>query len=173
MLAARPDKYTGAAREISAFEQRRGITFSPTQRRAIRQALDNGVFVITGGPGTGKTTIINCILELLSRENETVLCAPTGRAAKRMTEATGVESKTIHRLLEYGGEEGVFARDEEHPLEADCVIADEASMIDLLLMRSLLRAIEPGARLILVGDAEVPATCWGIFWKAARFPTSG
>ena len=154
MLAARPDKYTGAAREISAFEQRRGITFSPTQRRAIRQALDNGVFVITGGPGTGKTTIINCILELLSRENETVLCAPTGRAAKRMTEATGVESKTIHRLLEYGGEEGVFARDEEHPLEADCVIADEASMIDLLLMRSLLRAIEPGARLILVGDAD-------------------
>ena len=154
MLAARPDKYTGAAREISAFEQRRGITFSPTQRRAIRQALDNGVFVITGGPGTGKTTIINCILELLSRDNETVLCAPTGRAAKRMTEATGVESKTIHRLLEYGGEEGVFARDEEHPLEADCVIADEASMIDLLLMRSLLRAIEPGARLILVGDAD-------------------
>ena len=154
MLAARPDKYTGAAREISAFEQRRGITFSPTQRRAIRQALDNGVFVITGGPGTGKTTIINCILELLSRENETVLCAPTGRAAKRMTEATGVESKTIHRLLEYGGEEGVFARDEEHPLEADCIIADEASMIDLLLMRSLLRAIEPGARLILVGDAD-------------------
>ena len=154
MLAVRPDKYTGAAREISAFEQRRGITFSPTQRRAIRQALDNGVFVITGGPGTGKTTIINCILELLSRENETVLCAPTGRAAKRMTEATGVESKTIHRLLEYGGDEGVFARDEEHPLEADCIIADEASMIDLLLMRSLLRAIEPGARLILVGDAD-------------------
>ena len=154
MLAARPDKYTGAAREITAFEKCRGISFSPTQRQAIRMALENGVFVITGGPGTGKTTIINCILELLSREHETVLCAPTGRAAKRMTEATGVESKTIHRLLEYGGEEGVFARDEDHPLEADCIIADEASMIDLLLMRSLLRAIEPGARLILVGDAD-------------------
>jgi len=83
-----------------------------------------------------------------------VLCAPTGRAAKRMTEATGVEAKTIHRLLEYGGEENVFARDENNPIEADCLIVDEMSMVDLLLMRGLLRAVELGTRLILVGDAD-------------------
>ena len=143
-----------AERAISAFEKRERVTFSPTQRTAILQALENGVFVITGGPGTGKTTIINCILTLLSRVHMTLLCAPTGRAAKRMTEATGAEACTIHRLLEYGGEEGAFARGEEDPLEADCVIVDEASMIDLSLMRALLRAIEPGTRLILVGDAD-------------------
>ena len=154
MCAIRPDKFAGAVRAVSDFENRRGIQFSQNQRDAIVQALETGVFVITGGPGTGKTTIINCILELLSGENEVLLCAPTGRAAKRMTEATGAEAKTIHRLLEYGGEEGVFARNDEHPLEADCIIADEASMIDLMLMRSLLRAVEPGTRLILVGDAD-------------------
>ena len=154
MCAIRPDKFAGAVRAVSSFERRRGIRFSPNQRKAIVRALETGVFVITGGPGTGKTTIINCILELLSSENEVLLCAPTGRAAKRMTEATGAEAKTIHRLLEYGGEEGAFARGPDHPLEADCIIADEASMIDLQLMRSLLRAIEPGTRLILVGDAD-------------------
>ena len=154
MLSIRPDKFAGAVRAVSAFEKRRGIQFSKNQREAIVQALETGVFVITGGPGTGKTTIINCILELLSDGNEVLLCAPTGRAAKRMTEATGAEAKTIHRLLEYGGEEGVFARNLENPLEADCIIADEASMIDLMLMRSLLRAVSPGTRLILVGDAD-------------------
>ena len=154
MTAIAPDRFAGAVRAISSFEKRHGISFSGNQRAAIRKALETGVFVITGGPGTGKTTIINCILELLSEENEVILCAPTGRAAKRMTEATGTEAKTIHRLLEYGGEEGVFARNAENPVEADCVIADEASMIDLLLMRSLLRALEPGTRLILVGDAD-------------------
>ena len=141
MCAVRPDKFAGAARAISAFERNHGITFSAAQRKAITRAMENGVFVITGGPGTGKTTIINCILELLSAENDVVLCAPTGRAAKRMTEATGAEAKTIHRLLEYGGDEGIFARNQENPLEADCIIADEASMIDLMLMRSLLRAV--------------------------------
>ncbi len=146
--AARVDK------EIDQFEKRSRIQFSLKQRDAIRQAMDTGVLVITGGPGTGKTTIINCIINLLSREGDVLLCAPTGRAAKRMTEATGVEAKTIHRLLEYGGEEGAFARNQENPVEADCVIVDETSMVDLLLMRSLLRAIEPGTRLILVGDAD-------------------
>ena len=154
MVSIDPGKYAGASRAISAFEKSRGITFAPTQRKAIAGALENGVFVITGGPGTGKTTIINCILELLSREHETVLCAPTGRAAKRMSEATGAEAKTIHRLLEYSGEQGSFTRTEDNPLEADCVIADETSMIDLLLMRALLKAIRPGTRLILVGDAD-------------------
>lgn len=149
-----PDPYPGVSGAISAFERRRNITFSPTQRRAIAGALENGVFVITGGPGTGKTTIINCILELMSGNHETVLCAPTGRAAKRMSEATGAEAKTIHRLLEYSGDTADFTRDADNPLDADCVIADETSMIDLMLMRALLRALRPGTRLILVGDAD-------------------
>lgn len=157
MVTAPPGGPKNVKGAISAFEERQGIAFSPTQREAISSALQNGVFVITGGPGTGKTTIINCILDLLSGGNgghETVLCAPTGRAAKRMAEATGVEARTIHRLLEYGGEEGAFARGEENPIDADCVIADETSMIDLALMRALLRAVRPGTRLILVGDAD-------------------
>ena len=140
--------------DIAQFEKKHRIAFSARQKEAISAAAGEGVLVITGGPGTGKTTIINCIISLLSREGEVLLCAPTGRAAKRMTEATGVEAKTIHRLLEYGGDEGQFARNQENPIEADVVIVDEVSMVDLMLMRSLLRAIEPGTRLILVGDAD-------------------
>lgn len=155
LMAALPaSQAPGAGQEIDRFENRNGIRFSARQREAILSALGTGVLVITGGPGTGKTTIINCIISLLSREGEVVLCAPTGRAAKRMTEATGVEAKTIHRLLEYGGDEGQFSRNQENPIEGDCVIVDETSMVDMLLMRSLLRAIEPGTRLILVGDAD-------------------
>ncbi|MBE5803287.1 MAG: ATP-dependent RecD-like DNA helicase [Clostridiales bacterium] len=141
-------------KDIDRFEKTRNIRFSERQREAIISALEQGVLVITGGPGTGKTTIINCIISLLSNEGEVVLCAPTGRAAKRMTEATGFESKTIHRLLEYGGDDTSFARNQENPIEGDCVIVDETSMVDLMLMRSLLRAIEPGTRLLLVGDAD-------------------
>ena len=143
-----------ADQRMDLFESRQKIRFSPRQREAIRSALRNGVSVITGGPGTGKTTIINCMIQLLSEHGDVMLCAPTGRAAKRMTETTGRESRTIHRLLEYGGEEGAFARNADNPLETDCVIVDEASMIDLLLMRSLLRAIEPGTRLVIVGDSD-------------------
>lgn len=154
MAACRTDRYTGASRAISAFEKKHSIVFSPTQRRAIIGALENGVFVITGGPGTGKTTIINYILNLLSGGSETILCAPTGRAAKRMSETTGVDARTIHRLLEYSGELGTFSRCEDNPLDAGCVIVDETSMIDLPLMRALLLAIRPGTRLILVGDAD-------------------
>lgn len=154
MTAYGTDSAAGVDKEIDRFQKKHGITFSARQREAILTACREGVLVITGGPGTGKTTIINCIISLLSREGEVVLCAPTGRAAKRMTEATGVEAKTIHRLLEYGGDEGQFARNQENPIEADVVIVDEVSMVDLMLMRSLLRAIEPGTRLILVGDAD-------------------
>ncbi len=154
MAAAPPPLDRGADRGIDQFEQREGIAFSQRQREAIRSALKQGVLVITGGPGTGKTTIINCIIRLLAGSGGISLCAPTGRAAKRMTETTGLESRTIHRLLEYSGEAGDFARNAECPLETDCVIVDEASMIDLILMRSLLRAIEPGTRLIIVGDSD-------------------
>ena len=146
------DRAKGETR-IAAFEQRHGITFSEKQKEAILCALEFGVFIITGGPGTGKTTIIRCIISLLLHEGSVMLCAPTGRAAKRMSGATGRDAKTIHRLLEYTGEDG-FAHDEDKPLESDCIIVDETSMVDILLMRSLLRAISPGTRLILVGDAD-------------------
>ena len=155
LLATVPQGHAaGAEREIDLFEKKHGIAFSLRQREAILAAVTQGVLVITGGPGSGKTTIVNCIISLLSREGEVALCAPTGRAAKRMSEACGAEAKTIHRLLESGGEEGQFARNQETPIEADVVIVDETSMVDMLLMRSLLRAIEPGTRLILVGDAD-------------------
>ena len=139
---------------IVGYEQRSGVTLGAEQREAVRLAVSGAVTVITGGPGTGKTTGIRCIIELLSRKGGVILCAPTGRAAKRMTEATGVEAKTIHRLLEYGGEEGMFQRDQDNPIDADSVIVDEVSMVDTLLMRSLLRALKPGTRLVLVGDAD-------------------
>ncbi len=139
---------------IDAFEKHEHIRFSPAQRQAIGLAAESGLSVITGGPGTGKTTLINCLLAVLGEETKTLLAAPTGRAAKRMSEATGQEASTIHRLLQFGGEEGVFQMDEDNQLSCDCVIVDEVSMVDVFLMRSLLRAIAPGTRLILVGDAD-------------------
>ncbi|MBQ8080946.1 MAG: ATP-dependent RecD-like DNA helicase [Clostridia bacterium] len=153
-LTADAGRDKSAPKKIRAFEKDSGITFSDRQREAVLKALENGVMVITGGPGTGKTTIINCILSLLSEEGEVLLAAPTGRAAKRMSEATGQEAKTIHRLLEYSGEEEHFLRNQDHPLSCSCVIVDEMSMVDIFLMRSLLRALQSGTRLILVGDAD-------------------
>ena len=134
--------------------RRAGRAFQRAAKRAITSAVEEGVLVVTGGPGTGKTTIIRCIISLLKAENDILLCAPTGRAAKRMSEATGEEARTIHRLLEYGGDADTFARGEDYPLEADCLIVDEMSMVDVTLMRGLLRAVIPGTRLILVGDAD-------------------
>lgn len=140
--------------EIAAFEQREHITFSLTQREALMQATQSGVLVITGGPGTGKTTLLNCILHILGDDEGTLLAAPTGRAAKRMSEATGREAKTIHRLLEFTPEGGGFSRDRSNPLDCRCLVIDEVSMVDIYLMRSLLRAVREGTRLILVGDKD-------------------
>lgn len=142
---------------IKSIEEEENIQFAKRQIEAIKESIENGMVVITGGPGTGKTTIINAIIRIFQEEGLKVsLAAPTGRAAKRMTEATGMEAKTIHRLLEYSymDEEMVFGRDEDSPLETDLLIVDEASMVDILLMNSLLKAVVPGTRLILVGDVD-------------------
>ncbi len=155
ILETAPEKDDrGVLRAIGEYERGHGMTFSPLQKQAVLSAVEKGVLVITGGPGTGKTTIINCILSLLSAEGKVLLAAPTGRAAKRMSEATGEDAKTIHRLLEYSGEEQRFLRNQDNPLKCACVIVDEMSMVDIFLMRSLLRALRGGTRLILVGDAD-------------------
>ncbi len=161
-LAATPFK--GELKDIEdrlkEIQKEEGIVLSAGQKRAVEEALKNGVIVITGGPGTGKTTIIKSIIRLLEKEGYTAaLAAPTGRAAKNMSEATGYEAKTIHRLLEIGymGDDETelfFARNENNPLEADVVIIDEMSMVDVLLMNHLLKAIVPGTRLVLVGDVD-------------------
>ncbi|MDO4867675.1 MAG: ATP-dependent RecD-like DNA helicase [Clostridia bacterium] len=143
-----------ALAEIARQEQALGVNLCAEQRQAALAAMQEGVCIITGGPGTGKTTSINVIIRLMRALGDVELCAPTGRAAKRMSEATGCPARTIHRLLEYNGENQGFARDEENPLDADVVIVDEMSMVDIFLMRSLLCALRPGARLVMVGDVD-------------------
>jgi exodeoxyribonuclease V alpha subunit len=144
--------------EIKEFEDNNNMEFAPSQKEAIQGIVENGIEVITGGPGTGKTTIINCILDVFKKAGlRVMMCAPTGRAAKRMSEATGKEAKTIHRLLEMGYEDddsSMFSKDEETPLECDVLIIDEASMIDIVLMNSLLKAVGIGMRVIIVGDVD-------------------
>lgn len=145
--------------ELEKLQEQEEITLALNQKDAIKQAMENGIFVITGGPGTGKTTTINIIIKIFEKLKMNILLgAPTGRASKRMEEATGREARTIHRMLELGFAEDedimLFQKNEENPLDGDVVIIDEVSMVDILLMNSLLKAIPLGSRLILVGDAD-------------------
>jgi exodeoxyribonuclease V alpha subunit len=136
-------------------EQKTGLALAPSQDAAIRRALVSKVMVITGGPGVGKTTIVNAILRILSAKGVSLLlCAPTGRAAKRMTEATGFEARTIHRLLEVDAKGGGFKRDGDTPLECDLLVVDETSMVDVMLMQALMKAVPDNAALLIVGDID-------------------
>jgi exodeoxyribonuclease V alpha subunit len=136
-------------------EQKTGLSLAESQIAAVRLALLSKVLVITGGPGVGKTTIVNSILRILSAKGtKLLLCAPTGRAAKRMTEATGFEAKTIHRLLEVDPKAGGFKRNDANPLECDLLVVDETSMVDVMLMQALLKAVPDNAALLVVGDID-------------------
>jgi exodeoxyribonuclease V alpha subunit len=142
-------------RAIPWVESRTKVTLAPSQRDALQLAVVSKVLVITGGPGVGKTTLVNSILKVLQAKGvEVALCAPTGRAAKRLTESTGLDGRTIHRLLEADPSNGGFKRNEENPLSCDLVVVDEASMVDVPLMRALLRALRDQAALLLVGDVD-------------------
>ncbi len=155
IAAAGEDVPIKTEKAIQWVESTHSIRLSDEQREAVRTAIRAKVLVITGGPGTGKTTVLNGILAIFNAKNVSMeLAAPTGRAAKRMEAATGREARTIHRLLEYSPKEGGFQRNEARRLDAGLVVIDEASMVDITLMQSLLRAIPPRARLILVGDVD-------------------
>ena len=155
---------------IEKTEMENGIRYEGLQKKAIMEAVRNSVFILTGGPGTGKTTVVRAIIRIFeSMGLDIALATPTGRAAKRLSEASGREAKTIHRMLEmdYKADEGpVFRRDESSLLEEDVIIVDEASMIDLYLMEALLHAMRPGTRLILIGDAnQLPPVGAGCIFK--------
>lgn len=144
-----------ADKALPWIEQRTGLTLADSQKAAVRLALASKVLVITGGPGVGKTTIVNSILRILAAKSVAVLlCAPTGRAAKRMSEATGMEARTIHRLLEVDPKTGGFKRGPDHPLDCDLLVVDETSMVDVLLMNALLKAVPNRAALLIVGDVD-------------------
>ena len=145
--------------EIRVVEEEANIKLATNQAKAVKEAIESGVVIVTGGPGTGKTTTINTIIKIFeNNDQEVVLAAPTGRAAKRMSETSNKEAKTIHRLLEMGfatdSDQLEFMKNEEEPIKADVIIVDEVSMVDILLMYSLLRAVKEGTRLILVGDSD-------------------
>ena len=168
--------------KIELLERELDIELDDLQRKSVRESAKNGIFILSGGPGTGKTTTINAIIRyFLSEGMDIYLAAPTGRAAKRMTEATGYEARTVHRLLELSGvvsdeaEAARFERNEENPLEADVIIVDEMSMVDIFLFQSLLKAITVGTRLIMVGDVnQLPSVGAGQvlqdIMQSERFP---
>lgn len=153
-----PEPVAGLEKQLDTLEAMTGIAYEEKQRLAVRKAVEQGLLILTGGPGTGKTTTLKAIILVLeSMGCKVAIAAPTGRAAKRIAEVTGREAKTIHRLLEVQWDEGdtpVFARNERDPLEADALIIDEMSMVDVLLFRSVLCAMKPGCRLIMVGDTD-------------------
>ncbi len=156
-LASCPPAYPPIQLEkaLAWCESKTGKTLAPSQREAVALALTSRVLVITGGPGTGKTTLLDAILRILgAKKVRCLLCAPTGRAAKRLAQATGLAAKTVHRLLEARGGEGGFALNEAHPLDTDLLVVDESSMVDVLLMHHLLRALPEDAGLLLVGDVD-------------------
>ena len=158
MLRSPPNAIHGADVQIGLIEESQGIQYADKQRTAIKAAMEQGVLILTGGPGTGKTTTLNAIIHILKRAGERVLlAAPTGRAAKRMSELTGEEAKTIHRMLQVEWDEQdrpVFNRNERNPLECECLVIDEMSMVDAYVFESVLRALPLGCRLILVGDSD-------------------
>jgi exodeoxyribonuclease V alpha subunit len=144
-----------ADKAIPWVERRTKLALADSQREAVRVALVSKVLVITGGPGVGKTTLVNSILKiLLAKTIAIALCAPTGRAAKRLSESTGLEAKTIHRLLETDPRTGGFRRNEEAPLDCDVLVIDETSMVDVPIMRAVLRSLPTQAALLLVGDVD-------------------
>ena len=159
LLSATADVSARAGRTVDEIEAAQGITYAPLQRKAVELAAEHGVLILTGGPGTGKTTTVRGIVSLFERMGlAIVLAAPTGRAAQRLGELTGREAQTIHRLLGMSWNEAThevtFTKGEKEPLEADAVIVDEMSMVDLPLFAALLRALRPGTRLVMVGDAD-------------------
>lgn len=159
LLASPADTSGQAERTVEEIQREQGITYAPLQRQAVELAARQGVVILTGGPGTGKTTAVRGIVALLEKMGlDILLAAPTGRAAKRMSELTGREAQTIHRMLGMNWNESTgevtFTKTEKEPLEADAVILDEMSMVDLTLFDALLRALRPGTRLVLVGDAD-------------------
>ncbi len=159
-LAAQPSAYPeiDVPTAVDWYEKKKERSLSPSQREALTQALAARVFIITGGPGVGKTTLMDALLSVVrAKRVRCLLCAPTGRAAQRLGEATGMQAKTIHRLLEYGagGTGGTgFLRNEDHPLDCDLLVVDECSMVDVPLMHALLRAVPKNAGLLLVGDVD-------------------
>ncbi|HXK16154.1 MAG TPA: ATP-dependent RecD-like DNA helicase [Polyangiaceae bacterium] len=155
-LLSRPGRVlSGIASTIERFEQHAKVTLAPAQRAAVKGAAEHKLIVVTGGPGVGKTTIVRAIVDVMKRAHLSLrLAAPTGRAAKRLYEATGHEATTLHRLLQFDPRQGGFQLDEQTPLEADVVIVDEASMIDVPLGAALLSAMPDAARLVIVGDAD-------------------
>lgn len=159
MSARRYTEKYNISKLIAGLERENGISYAPMQKKTLELALNNQIIVITGGPGTGKTTIVKAILKMLDElEIDTCLAAPTGRAAKRMTELTGQEASTIHRLLgakmSDDGERIIFGKDADDPLACDALVLDECSMVDISLMHALLTAMKPECRLVLVGDAD-------------------